>query len=55
VERREVDTGKSKVDGVGAQMRVAESTAELATATLALRAAADRSDEVGLTGVRHRR
>jgi alkylation response protein AidB-like acyl-CoA dehydrogenase len=50
--RREVYTGRSKAENVGAQMRVAESATELTTATMLVRAAADRCDEVGGTGDR---
>ena len=52
VARREVYTGKAKVESVGGQVRVAESTTELSTARLLVRAAADRCDELGRTGER---
>jgi alkylation response protein AidB-like acyl-CoA dehydrogenase len=50
--RREVYTGKSKAENAGTQMRVAESTTELTAATMLVRAAAERCDEVGRTGER---
>jgi alkylation response protein AidB-like acyl-CoA dehydrogenase len=50
--RREVYTGKSKAENAGTQMRAAESTTELTAATMLVRAAAERCDEVGRTGER---
>jgi len=48
--RREVYTRSSKVKSVGSQMRIAEATAELKTARLLIQAAADRCDEVAVSG-----
>jgi alkylation response protein AidB-like acyl-CoA dehydrogenase len=50
--RREVYTGASKAENVGTQMRVAESATELDVAQSLLRQAADRCDQVALTGER---
>jgi alkylation response protein AidB-like acyl-CoA dehydrogenase len=50
--RREVYTGKARVENVGTQLRVAESATEIKTAALLVRAAADRCDEVARTGER---
>ncbi|MGK2914423.1 MAG: acyl-CoA dehydrogenase family protein [Porticoccaceae bacterium] len=51
-QRREIYTGRVKRDNVGTQMRVAEAAAELSAATLMIRAAADRCDQVAATGER---
>ncbi len=48
--RRDVYTGRAKADEAGIQMRIAESTTEITTAELLVRAAADRCDEVASTG-----
>ena len=45
-------TGASKADNAGTQMRVAESATELEVARTLLRRAADRCDEVAVTGQR---
>lgn len=50
--RREVYTGASKAENVGAQMRVAESSTEIHLAGALVREAADRCDEVGESGDR---
>jgi alkylation response protein AidB-like acyl-CoA dehydrogenase len=50
--RRDGYTGRSKAENVGTQLRVAESQTELDVATMLVRAAADRCDEVAQTGVR---
>lgn len=50
--RREVYTGASKAESVGTQMRVAESATELHLARLLVQRAADRCDEVAVTGER---
>lgn len=50
--RREVYTGASKSENVGTQMRIAESLTELKVARLLTEQAADRCDEVALTGQR---
>jgi alkylation response protein AidB-like acyl-CoA dehydrogenase len=49
--RREVYTGKPRVENVGTQLRVAESATEIKTAAMLARAAADRCDQVARTGV----
>lgn len=48
--RREVYTRSSKAKSVGSQMRVAEAAVELKTARLLIQAAAERCDQVGVTG-----
>ncbi len=50
--RRDTYTGALKSEDAAIQMRVAESATELDMARLLVRAAADRCDEVGLSGVR---
>jgi len=50
--RREVYTPSSKSASVGTQTRIAESCAELKTARLLIGAAAERCDELGVTGER---
>lgn len=50
--RREIYTGRAKVENVGTQLRVAESAAEIDAATALVQRAADRCDEVAATGVR---
>ena len=50
--RREVYTGVAKAESVGAQMRVAESATELQLAQLLAQRAADRCDQVAVTGQR---
>lgn len=50
--RREVYTGARKAEDVGAQMRVAESATELRLARTLTTTAADRCDEVAVTGDR---
>jgi alkylation response protein AidB-like acyl-CoA dehydrogenase len=50
--RREVYTGVAKAESVGAQMRVAESATELHLAQSLAQRAADRCDQVAVTGQR---
>jgi alkylation response protein AidB-like acyl-CoA dehydrogenase len=50
--RREAYTGRSKAENVGTQLRVAEAQTELDVATMLVRAAADRCDEVAAAGER---
>ena len=50
--RREVYTGAPKADSVGTQMRIAESATELSLARSLVQRAADRCDEVAVTGER---
>jgi alkylation response protein AidB-like acyl-CoA dehydrogenase len=50
--RREVYTGAAKAENVGTQMRVAESATELLLAKSLAQRAADRCDEVGVSGER---
>jgi alkylation response protein AidB-like acyl-CoA dehydrogenase len=50
--RRDAYTGRPKAEHVGTQLRIAESQTELDVATMLVRAAADRCDQVAASGVR---